>query len=182
LETYPNGVLAQILRVYTQQDAPDLAALQKLASGGDPASQLVLSDLYANGWQVAKNAARARQLAEDASGTNRPFANFQLASLLLNETPRADRVSPRVSKLLTDSADTGFYLAQTSLATLHFYGQVTGRSETELSIRLFKRAAAQGDRNALQSLATIFEQGLGGIPADPDRADAYLRKAAALGY
>ncbi len=46
----------------------------------------------------------------------------------------------------------------------------------EKAVEMFERAAAQGDRRAVEELAGAYERGTGGIAIDPERAAAWRHR------
>ena len=180
LKRFPNGVLADVIRVRAGAGQNYIDALHERAERGDPVSQLALSELYSNGWGVKKDSARAREFAAAAASKDRPFATYHLATLLLAETPNTTTVSKSTTRLLEESAAAGFYLAQTLLGRLAFNGRLTGSADIDKSLTLFEQAAKQGDRNAMTNLGQILDGGLGGIAPDRSRALKYFEQAAAL--
>ena len=54
--------------------------------------------------------------------------------------------------------------------------------DRDRSVALYKKAAEQGDRNALFNLARVYRAGMGNVPKDTELSRQYLAKARALGH
>jgi TPR repeat protein len=182
IEAYPQGILAEIVRVHLLGDGARLPQLVADAERGDVAAQLVLSELHSTGWGVEKHIDRAIAYAEDAARDGQAFARYQLAALLLAQVPDDLPAGTRVAQLLEGAANAGVFLAQTLLGNLLFTGRLEGGAAVDRAIERFAQAAAQGDRNALFNLGLIYDGGLGGVTPDSTRAQGYFRQAAALGH
>jgi hypothetical protein len=182
IEAYPQGILAEIVRVHLLDDGARLPQLIADADRGDVAAQLVLSELHSTGWGVEKHIDRAIAYAEDAARDGQAFARYQLAALLLGQVPDDAPAGTRVAQQLERAANAGVFLAQTLLGNLLFTGRLDGGPAVDRAIERFAQAAAQGDRNALFNLGLIYDGGLGGVTPDSARAQGYFRQAAALGH
>ncbi|MCG8027617.1 MAG: serine/threonine-protein kinase [Candidatus Thiodiazotropha taylori] len=182
LVAYPNSILSEIIRVYVLQQTERIAKLEESAKAGGVEAQLVLSELSITGWGMNKDQARAKEYAESAAQLDQPFTNYHLAALLLAQSSPDSPVDGRITRLLEDSADAGFFLAQTLLGNLLFTGRIEVTEGEQKGLARYQQAAAQGDRNALFNLGLIYDSGLGNTPQDQQQAEVYFKQAAALGH
>ena len=56
------------------------------------------------------------------------------------------------------------------------YGNGT-KKDLNAALNLWQKAARQGNANAIQTLAQVYEQGLFGITPDPEKAAYWKKKA-----
>ena len=182
VETYPQGILAEVVRAHLLDDTSRLPDLVAAAQRGEVFAQLVMSELHATGWGVEKDVGRATGYAEAAARDGQAFAQYQLAALLLGQVPDDAPAGARVAEMLEQSADAGVFLAQTLLGNLLFTGRLGDGADVARALERYEQAAAQGDRNALFNLGLVYDGGLGGVQPDSARAQRYFRQAAALGH
>ena len=183
VSTYRGSVYAAIVRVYLLGDRALLDEFRLGAQNGDLKSLLVMSDLYANGWGVSVDIERAEEYARMAQASGSQFAQAQLASLMLDRAkPVAGKFSPAILRPLQRSAEGGFFLAQTLLGDIEAGGLVSGQPRLGRSVALYKKAAEQGDRNALFNLALVYRDGMGDVSKDAELSRQYLAEARALGH
>jgi serine/threonine protein kinase len=180
IKRYPGSVLADILRLKSEDKEAFLATLQQRADSGDWRANLVLSERFAVGIGTAADRTRAISYAEQAAVRQNDFAQYHLALLLLNGQ-RDSTQEKKAMRMLKAAANNGFYLAETVIANLYFNGAGVQKNTTT-ALKYFQRAATQGDRNAKYNLAMIYQQGLGGIARDPMIALQHLKSAADLGH
>lgn len=83
-------------------------------------------------------------------------------------------------KLLKPLADAGDALAQRFVAVMYFFGEGVSQDDGQ-EARYYLLAASQGDGRAQDSLADIYDQGLGGVPKDDVQAYKWANLAAAQG-
>lgn len=176
---YPESVFADMLRVKLAGDRDLLNSLKQQADGGNSRAQLVLSELYDTGWGGEPNKARALDYARRATTGGNPFSEYHYAMLVLAGA-QTDAERREGIRALEQSADKGFYLAQTVLANYLFEGRLLGRDIDE-GLRLLEESGNQGDRNALFNLAKILDSGLYLEQAEPEQATRYFERAAQLG-
>ena len=183
VSTYKGSVYAAVVRVYLLGERALLDELRLGAQNGDLKSLLVMSDLHANGWGVSIDIERAEEYARIAQASGSQFAQAQLASLMLDRAkPVAGKFSPAILRPLQRSAEGGFFLAQTLLGDIESGGLVSGQPRLDRSVALYKKAAEQGDRNALFNLARVYRAGMGDVPKDTELSRQYLAEARALGH
>ncbi|GAB3274531.1 serine/threonine-protein kinase [Parahaliea aestuarii] len=180
VKAFPGSVFTQMLQFKLGQAPEAFAALRQRAAAGNSRAQVVVSELYDTGWGVAQDQSQALAHARQAATSGNAFARYHYAMLLLAQAQN-DEQRREGLRALQDSADAGFYLAQTVLGTERLEGQLPGR-DIDDGLALLAAAGEQGDRNALFNLARILDAGLYGQTADPERARDYFRQAAALGH
>ncbi len=186
LSRFPDGVLSDIIRVHLLEQGALIPEFLSRAEQGEIQAQLLVSELFATGWGVAEDPVAARYWAREAAqGNESEFAQYHLGALYLAEARSGNSVNSELLgeavPLLQSSAEQGFFLAETLLATLYFDGLGVPQ-DISRSIALFERAADQGDRNAMFNLGQIFDSGLGSSSPDRTLAATYFRRAHELGH
>jgi TPR repeat protein len=144
--------------------------------GGDAQAQYLLARIHLNGNAADSNPTLAKHLLSQAATQGHEEATelLQLVNELgysLDET--LHQRPPHLHKLAQD----GDVEAQYQLA-LRLENSLFGKeSDRREAVTWFERAAAGGHRMAMKSLAHIYEKGLDGVPADPDKAGYWQHKA-----
>ena len=182
VKSYQGSVLSDILRVHVLNELAEVPDLRARANAGDVKSLMVMSELYANGWAVAKSPEKAEEFASIAAQSGAVFAQYQLATLLFARQRQVPgKVSPSISIPLERAVAADFYLAQTMLAGLEYVGRIADEPRPKRSVELLQRAAMQGDRNAMLNLSEIYKRDSDGIPVDLELSKHYFSQALELG-
>ena len=161
-----------------------IAAVRPVADGGDPYTQVFMGRLYEYGTGVPVDLVAAAGWYAKAAAKNDPDGLGRLAYAYL-----AGRGVPknldRARELYRKAADTGNAHWEESFG-LHYLGQkYTGDDEflTDYAQAMvwLKKAADQGDANAMDWIGIIYRDGLG-IPQDYAEAAKWYRRAADLNW
>ena len=86
-------------------------------------------------------------------------------------------------KYLTSAATSGYSVAQAELGVLYLYGSDEAKVEQNMynAVKWLKMAAENNDDDGLYYLGLCYENGLGGLPKDQEKAWECYEKAADLG-
>ncbi|MDQ7010895.1 MAG: tetratricopeptide repeat protein [Mariprofundaceae bacterium] len=147
------------------------------AESGDPVAQFNLSNMYAFGWGVSKNAAEAMKWLRASADQRYPPAQYALSSHYASGAG-VPKDSRKARVLLTDAAGQGALLAQMMLGRMHEagYTDLEIKKDMNKAIAWYQRAAAQcGPCNWEMWRIHYFGKG---VEKDPVRAAPYLQKAA----
>jgi TPR repeat protein len=171
--------LYQLGRAYAanQQMREAIGAYRKAVDKGSSSAMVELGVLLANGTDVAKDQAQARELFRRAAEAGNPRGVINLAALSENGGPPVDPVQARA--LLARAAETNSAEAQFQLGLMDANG-VGGPKDDVAARALFEKAAAQNHPGALEWAGSFAESGRGG-PKDKAAAKADYERAAALG-
>ena len=144
--------------------------------GGDPQAQYLLARIHLNGNAQKPNPTLAKQLLTRAAAKGHEEAT-ELLHLVeelgysLEET--LYQRPPHLHKLAQD----GDVEAQYQLALRLENSLFAKESDRREAVTWFKQAAEGGHLMAMKSLAHIYEKGLDGITADPEKARYWQQKA-----
>ncbi len=132
-------------------------------SSGQGTSGSALSSALANSfssWEARRNAESdallARERALDREALRKPIVRFSQVDI---DRDRRD--------VLIYGAQDGRALRQNQLGVVLLTGQLGFEPDPQKGLYWLRKAASQGDHNALINLAEILTQGQHGVPADP---------------
>eukprot|EP00698_Gefionella_okellyi_P024829 TRINITY_DN8867_c0_g1_i1.p1 TRINITY_DN8867_c0_g1~~TRINITY_DN8867_c0_g1_i1.p1 ORF type:complete len:439 (+),score=68.32 TRINITY_DN8867_c0_g1_i1:2-1318(+) len=128
--------------------------------------------------EVAVDVKQAFKYFELGAALGNSDAKVSLGYLLETEEGYIDY--PRAFKMYLESAAEGNAQAQNNLGCVYRDGTGVAADELEATY-WFKLAAAQNHGEAILSLGSFYESGLGGLPLDLDEALLRYRKAADMG-
>ncbi len=162
-----------------QQDAPDLKALEKKATAGDPAAQIALGKAYDEGRGVDQDRRKAAEWYQKAAAQGVPEAQFNLGTMYAHGTGvRKDQA--KAFAWFEKAAEQGFADAQFNLAVM-LYKEGHGTAENlSRAVTWFDRAGIQGMTRAQYNLGFMYAAGQG-VPANSVKAYAWCSLAAADG-
>jgi serine/threonine protein kinase len=172
---YPKSVFTEILLI-KEGDEKLLANVQFRARAGEEAAQLVLSELTDAGWGVEENAQEALALARQAARFDYALGHYQVATILMQTEGEGEQET----KLhLQKGVDAEFFLAMNTRADI--YWNKGGADRIERALKLYRKSAALGDRDAMFKAGKIMleEQASSGVKFE---ALTYLNRAAAKGH
>jgi TPR repeat protein len=167
---------------------------------GTAAGKHVLGRCYLQGLGVEKNALAAWKLIEEAAQQGFPISQLSLADREINARTSPDPVllsDTEVAQNLSNAAANGSHQASYYLGMLKLplpgeqgvYGEPTKfhffvpeEKDAFAALKHLKEGAEAGSGNACHSLFNLLRQGLGGTPAQPEEAKAWLKKGAELGH
>ena len=150
-------------------------AQQRAEQFNDPKSMTLVGELYANGFGVKQDDAKAADWYKRAADLGDREAMFGLAMLKIS-----GRTGPpqreEGAKLLAASAKLGKPAAAYNLGLLYLEGQVFPQ-DLKRAAELFRQAADAGNPEAQYALATFYKEGRG-VEKDLAEAARLLRAAA----
>ncbi len=153
-----------------------MLATDRVNQKADPKAMTLLGELYADGFAVPQNDAKAAEWYQLAAARGDREAMFALAMFRLR-----GRAGPRdrdaAAKWLAASAKLGQPLAAYNLALLYIEGQLFPQ-DFNRAAELMREAADAGSPEAQYALGTFYKQGRG-VPKNPREA-ARLWALAAL--
>ena len=171
--------LASILRIspeYPSQDA--LKWFEKAARQGYAPAEVNLGVMYANGWGVEKNYAKALLFFQSAARQGSARANYSLGILYMNgQGVKQDYSAARAR--FQAAASAGDTNAETDLGYLYDRG-LGGPQDLQRALELYTRAAQAGNALAQHNLGDLYLRGEG-VPQSDAIALMWFRKAAAQG-
>jgi len=135
-------------------------------------------------WQVSKQKAIQRKLAEDASVSRMraeqgdPEAQYDLASMYFRGKGVPQDYAEAV-RWYRKAAEKGYTRAENALGYVYYQGKGVPQDDAE-AVRWFRKAADHGDANAQSGLAFMYSQGKG-MPQDYAEAVRWYSKAADQG-
>jgi TPR repeat protein len=150
-----------------------IAALTALLEGGSGSAAAALSHAYRDGRGVARDTARAEELAIEAARLGVTDALIEIASAY--EKQAGDKAAQRRAFELFGKAaeyEPGSARALGALARAYRYGRGT-EQDLPLSVEYFRKAADAGSASALTALATAYTEG-SGVARDPAEARRLL--------
>ncbi|TIQ37315.1 MAG: peptidase C14 caspase catalytic subunit p20 [Mesorhizobium sp.] len=115
----------------------------------------------------------ARKAIQDAADKGHVRAVFELGYIASSGIGTAVDFT-KANGFYSEAADKGDPYAMAAWGRALFNG-LGVRSDTRKGLDLLLKAAAMGQINAMNDLAVIFKEGRNGVPADPDRALAFLK-------
>jgi hypothetical protein len=148
-------------------------ALVGLLEGGSGSAAAALSQAYRDGRGVARDTARAEELAIEAARLGVTDALIEMASAY--EKQSGDKAAQRRAFELYGKAaeyEPGSARALGALARAYRYGRGT-EQDLPLSVEYFRKAADAGSASALTALATAYTEG-SGVARDPAEARRLL--------
>lgn len=157
-----------------------LATLQALAEGGSGPAAAALSQAYRDGRGVARDDARAEELAIEAARLGVTDALIDIASAYEKQGP--DPAAQARAFALYQKAvefEPGSARALGALARAYRYGRGTAQ-DLPLSVEYFRKAADAGSASALTALAAAYTEG-SGVARDPAEARRLLLLAVSRG-
>ncbi|HWK94023.1 MAG TPA: tetratricopeptide repeat protein [Pseudolabrys sp.] len=150
----------------------------KRAQQNDPAAMTLLGELYANGYGVGRDDAKAAQWYKTAAAQGNRDALFALAMFAFEG--RAGVSSPSEgARLLGEAAKLGHPVASYNLGLLYLQGQQFAQ-DFGRAAELFKVAANAGNPEAQYALATMYKEGRG-VAKDPNQAALLMARASIAG-
>jgi uncharacterized protein len=134
-------------------------ATKRIDDKGDPKSMTLLGELYANGYGVPRDDAKAAQWYKFAADRGDANAMFALAIFAIEGRagPRDREVS---AKWLAAAAKLGHAIAAYDLALLYMEGQLFPQ-DFGRAAELLRVAAQAGNPDAQYALGTLYKQGRG---------------------
>jgi|GEM_PF-6293162 len=157
-----------------------LDTLQALAEGGSGPAAAALSAAYRDGRGVARDDARAEEMAIEAARLGVTDALIEIASAYEKQGP--DPAAQARAFALYEKAiefEPGSARALSALARAYRYGRGTPQ-DLPLSVDFFRRAADAGSASALIALADAYTEG-SGVARDPAEARRLLLVAVERG-
>ncbi|MDG4883647.1 caspase family protein [Mesorhizobium sp. WSM4884] len=115
----------------------------------------------------------ARKAIQDAADKGHVRAVFELGYIAFSGMGTAVDFT-KANGFYSEASDKGDPYAMAAWGRALFNG-LGVQSDTRKGLDLLLKAAAMGQVNAMNDLAVIFKEGRNGVPADPDRALAFLR-------
>ena len=156
--------------------AADLQALHTQAAQGDASAQFLLGALYANGWSVPQDYAKAREWFQKAAAQGDARAQHDLG-LLYDKGQGVPQDYAKAREWYEKAAAQGDAMAQFKLGVLHEFGHGVPQDYVQAA-KWYEKAAAQGDEVGQYALGFLYEFGKG-VPQDYVRAYMWLNLAAA---
>lgn len=147
---------------------------------GDPASQTLVAEIYANGLGIPRNMEEATFWYEVAAEGGDTAAQLKYALLLL-EGRFVDKDRDRARDLMKASADGGNSSAQFNYGQMLISDQ-PGNLGVVRALPYMQQAAENGIADAQFALAQIYAYGVGLDAADPVEARHWMLKAAQSGF
>lgn len=144
--------------------------------GGDAEAQYLLARMHLKGTVAAPNSALANHLLARATtqGYDDAAEMLHLVQELGYSLEESEHQgSPHLHKLAQDGDVEAQYQLGLRLEN-SLLGDTADRRE---AVTWLERAAAGGHLMAMKSLAQIYEKGLDGVPADPNKASYWQQKA-----
>ena len=149
-------------------------ATRRASDNADPAAMALLGEIYANGFGVRQDDAKAAAWYSLAADRGDRAAAYALAMFRLGARG-GPRDVPAAVDLLTRAAKLGHAAAAYDLALLYLDGQQVPR-DLARAAELFRQAADAGNPDAQHALATLYKEGRG---VAQDHAEALRLLAAA---
>jgi TPR repeat protein len=144
--------------------------------GGDAEAQYLLAHMHLKGDAAAPNPDLASHLLGRAAAQGHEAAAEMLhlvEELGYSLEESLHQRPPHLHKLAQDGDEEAQYQLGLRLENSLFATEADRRE----AVTWFERAAAGGNVMAMKSLAHIYEKGLDGVPADPDKARYWKQKA-----
>jgi uncharacterized protein len=157
-----------------------LSELLPLAKQGDPKSQHVLGEMYADGLGVDQDYAAAFKWNKLSAEQDYAPAMADLGDLYFYGNG-VHQDEEEALKWYKKGADQGDSAAEYAYGLLFHDGSVGLKQNFGTAITWFLRAAAQGDAAATNMIGYMHDAGEG-VPEDPKEAFRWYRKAAEKGY
>lgn len=160
----------------TEATQKGIATLEDLAGTGSGPAAAALAFAYRDGRGVARDTARAEDLAIEAARLGVTDALIEMASAYEKQT--GDKAAQRRAFELYSKAaeyEPGSARAMGALARAYRYGRGT-EQDLPRSVEFFRKAADAGSASALIALATAYTEG-SGVPRDPAEARRLLLEA-----
>jgi TPR repeat protein len=155
------------------------AVFQTGADHGDAASMGLLGLLYADGFGVAQDYAKAREWYEKAAAKGHAMSMANLGALYHNGQGVAQDYA-KARELWAKAADKGDGDAMSNFGAIYYHGQ--GVAQDYIQAReWYEKAAAEGKASAMYNLAVLYANGQG-VTQDYIRARELWEKAAAKGH
>ena len=161
-----------------QQDAPDLASLEKKASAGDAEAQIALGLAYDQGRGIAQDRRTAAEWFAKAAAQGVAEAQFNLGTMYSSGVGvRKDEA--KAVEWFEKAATQGFADAQFNLANMYATGRGTEKSVVK-AIGWYDKAGVQGMTRAQYNLGLLYAEGAKdeGVPPNSVKAYAWLSLAA----
>ena len=135
----------------------DFPKVKKEAEQGDPDAQSKMGVMYATGIGAPMNKKVADKWYKKAADQGEPISQWNLAFMYVRGEGGLEVNYTEARKLFLMSAQRGFSSAQYDLGIVLLDG-VGGEPNRDEAITWFKRAAAQGNRDAKKILKELGEQ------------------------
>ncbi len=165
----PAGPLEDGYAAWERKDYATARRLwEPLAAKNDPDALFNLGLLYKNGQGVARDYKQAMAYFKQAALYGSVDAAYNLGVMYLGR----EYGYPSKKDALywwQQAAEAGHPESQYNLGVMYAYGMGT-KADGKQAIEWWTRAARQGNRNAIEALIRVYEEGLFGIPKDPGRA------------
>jgi len=140
---------------YPSSDKEVVKQLRRWVKKGKAWAQQLLGDKYRGGLGVERSWQRAIELYELAANQGYAFAQFNLGAML--GAIGSERNYERAAEYYKAAARQGFASAQVNLGVLYVQGNGVEQS-IETARGLMRKAAEQGDANAILGLRQLDEQ------------------------
>jgi len=144
--------------------------IRSFAEAGDVVARASLAEILDS--PAINNHVDALYWSSLAAQENYPLGQTQYALMILEDSNSAGDKIDLAIRLLEQSAQSGFYLAKSSLAELYLMGKYVHK-DLGLGIRLFKEAAELNDPYSYDALTKIYDAGFENIKPDPRLAKYY---------
>lgn len=167
--SYLNGMKSYQNRDF-EAALKDFKAVEKakIADG-----KVMTAAILANSSYGKQNLKKAVKLLTEAAAEN-PEADYLLAGLY-EAGKGVDKDMAKAVSCLRQAADRDYAPAQCALADMYFEGRGVDQNYRK-AVELYAKAYAQGqlNDNAAKRYASCWQEGLGGLTADPDKAREIL--------
>ncbi len=151
-----------------------LAEIKILAKTKNVAAKTLEGLIMADKANPAGNAKKAVKLLKDAVKTD-PVAMFELGRIYETGATGVAPDAKEAIKYITAAADAGYARAQCYLADMYYEGREVEQNYAE-AVDWYRKAAAQSQltESAAKRYAACFENGYGGLMANPAKAKSIL--------
>lgn len=166
------GRLAALAPEVPPFPAAELAKLETAARAGDVPALLKLADAYATGRGVRQHDIKALEYFQQAAAQDSAPAMRRLAQIYVKGHGVKPDEATRIA-WLRKAGEAGDAKAWMEIAPLLKGSEM---------LATYEKAAALGEKDALQRLANAYRYGWGGIPKDGQKFIAAMQQAIAAGY
>jgi TPR repeat protein len=157
-----------------------LGQLLPLAKQGDPKSQRILGNMYADGSGVDQDYAQAAQWYQRAAGQGYAPAMADLGDLYFYGNG-VDQDQAMAIKWYRRGAERGDPEAEYDYGLIFHDGSAGQKQNFDAALKWFLRASAQGDAAALNMVGYMHDTGEG-VDEDPREAFGWYQRAADKGF
>jgi len=151
--------------------------LTKAAEKNNKDAQYELGKLYFEGYVVPQDKTIAQDWLTRAAEQGKPDA-VNLLSMLKNTVDFATKIYQESAEVLISRAKKGDPQAEFELGLRYESGAWDVNQDNQKALTWITRAADDGNRVAMKTLADIYRQGDLGVTADRSKAEAWEKKAA----